>query len=378
MNILMVSHYFDSHRGGVEIVAGQLARAFTRLGHRVTWAACDSDRPPGDRATCERAVPLPANNLLERRTGIPYPLPLPTAVGRLAREVRAADAVLVQDGFYLPCLLAQRCARQVGKPAVLVQHIGTVPYNNPILRLAMQLLSRLLTRPALAAADQVVFISELTRRHFATLRFRRPPLVLFNGVDTSVFVPLPPGTDRSALRQALGLDPARPVILFVGRFVEKKGLQHLQQMASCRPDWTWALAGWGPIDPAAWSLDNVHVFSNRSGPTLAPLYQAADALVLPSVGEGFPLVIQEALACGLPVACGDDTATADPAATPFLVGVPVRTTDPTATAEAFMAAFDAILANRDAALAQRQIRADFARERYSWDKMAGSLLAAFR
>lgn len=343
MNITMVSHYFESHRGGVEIVAGQLARAFTKLGHRVVWMACDSSLPPADPAICQRAVPLPANNFLERRTGIPYPIPLPGMSARLGAEIRDADVVLVHDGFYLPCLQAQRHARRAGKPVVMVQHIGFVPYRNPLLRLAMATLNRVLTRPALMAAEQVVFISELTRRHFATVRFRRPPMILFNGVDTSVFAPAPPETDRHALRRSLGLDPERPTVLFVGRFVEKKGLNHLEQMARRRPAWNWVLAGWGPIDPARWQLPNVRVFSDRSGPSLTPLYQAADALILPSVGEGFPLVVQEALACGLPVVCGDDTAMADKAAQSFLVGVPVRPADPSATAEAFVDALAPIV-----------------------------------
>ncbi len=377
MKIAMMSHYFESHRGGVEIVAGQLARAFTTLGHQVVWMACNTTRPPADPSICVQAIPIPANNVLERRTGIPYPLPILGASKQIDAAIRDADVVLVHDGFYLPCLLAKRRSRRNGKAVVLIQHIGFVPYQSPFLRLAMTALNRMLTRPFLATAAQVVFISEITRRYFSTVRFQRPAMLLFNGVDTSVFAPVASPMDRLALRRALGLDPGRPAILFVGRFVEKKGLVHLEQMARRRPDWDWIVAGWGPIDPNRWRLPNVHVITDRIGPSLTPLYQTADALVLPSVGEGFPLVVQEALACGLPVVCGDDTAMADDAAGAYLAGVRVRLHDPVGTAEAFVAALSSIMGAAGPGEVGRMAMAAFARARYSWAAMALDLVAAF-
>jgi glycosyltransferase involved in cell wall biosynthesis len=377
MKIVMVSHYFESHRGGVEIVAGQLARAFTALGHRLVWMACDSTPPPTDPAVCERCSPLLAYNGLERRSGLPYPVPLPRTSGRFSNEICDSDVVLIHDGSYLPCLLAQRTARRTGKPVVMIQHIGSVPYRNPLLRLAMATLNRLCTTPALTAAAQVVFISELTRLHFVGVPYKRPPVVLHNGVDSAIFGPAPAGTNRRALRQSNGLNPDRPMALFVGRFVEKKGLIHLERMARLRPEWDWVLAGWGPVDPMRWRLPNVRVFSDRSGASLAALYHAADALVLPSVGEGYPLVVQEALACGLPVVCGDDTAAADPAAQAFLAGVRVLTNDPDATAGAFVGALGRIIEAPDLAETGRRVRADFARERYSWERMASRMLSIF-
>ena len=107
-------------------------------------------------------------------------------------------------------------------------------------------------------------------------------------------------------------------MLFVGRFLEKKGLLRLREMSRRRPDLHWAYAGWGPIHPASWHLPNVSVHRGLSGRGIAALYCAADLLILPSKSEGFPLVVQEALACGLHAVCCDDAAEADPAAASFL------------------------------------------------------------
>src|SRR6185437_11361000 len=60
--------------------------------------------------------------------------------------------------------------------------------------------------------------------------------------------------------------------------------------------------------------DNVMTPGRLTHDRLAEMYQAADLLVLPSSTEGFPLVVQEALACGLGVLSTEEVATACPAA----------------------------------------------------------------
>src|SRR5207244_5280709 len=99
--------------------------------------------------------------------------------------------------------------------------------------------------------------------------------------------------ERKQLRGELGMSDERRNLLFVGRFVEKKGLAAIRAMAAAKPEWDFWLAGGGPIDPRSWELPNVKVLGRKSREELAELYRAADAPVLPSVGEGFPLVVQE-------------------------------------------------------------------------------------
>ena len=369
MNLLIVTHYFESHRGGIEIVAGRLAQEFARSGIDVAWLATDATPPPNSKAEPRlRAIPLAAGNIAERSIGIPYPILAPASFWRIVREVKTADAVLIHDALYLTSLAAFLAARWFGKPVVVVQHIGAVPFRNPILRRTMAIANRFLTRPILARSDQTVFISESTAQHFNGLKYRTRPVVIFNGVDTEVFSP-PSGADEiAAERRHFGLPVECPIALFVGRFVEKKGLPVLERLAKARPDLVFAFAGWGPLDPRSWKLPNVRVFDTLAGSALARLYRASDLLVLPSTGEGFPLVIQEALACGLRVICGEETASADAGASPVMTAVSVDPKDPDRTAALFERALASCL--EEASDCGRSARAEFAAARYSWPRAA--------
>ncbi|MDZ4843283.1 MAG: glycosyltransferase family 4 protein [Hyphomicrobium aestuarii] len=373
MKLLMATHYFDSHRGGIEIVAARLAREFTSRGVELTWLASNATPPPDVTAGQGRCVAIPAWNVTERRLGFPLPLPGPRGLLTITREVRDSDAVLLHDCLYPTNVSARLAAWWYRRPVVIIQHIGTVPYTNPVLRVLMATANAIITRPMLASAHQVAFISEITRRHFATVRFASPPRLLFNGVDTQMYAPPEPGYDRASVRARLGLPTDRPVALFVGRFVEKKGLHLIERTARQRPGITFALAGWGPIDPSDWGLANVRVLSGLSGASLADAYRASDIFVLPSTGEGLPLVMQEALASGLPVVCGAETATADPEAARFVDGVAIDPAHHDATAAAFAAAIDQHVDTLAVGITAAERHA-FVRDRYSWSRAAGAYL----
>lgn len=322
MKLLVLSAYFESQGGGVEKVAGAMVRAAARLGHAVSWAATSHAPPPRD-ADCQ---PLAAWDLGIRRLGVPTPIPRPSALRRLVGAVGRCDALILHDCLYLPNVAAFLIARWRGKPVVVVQHIASVTYRNLVLRGLMRAGNALITRPMLASADQVVFISHSVAAAFADVRYRTPPAVIFNGVDAARFHPAAQG-EAGALKQSFGLDPHKSLILFVGRFVEKKGLHTLRRMAAAFPQHGFVLAGHGPMDPLSWGLPNVVAKRDLGGDDLARLYRAADLFVLPSRGEGYPLVIQEALASGLPLLCSAEIVAADPGIARFAIAVDAEQPD---------------------------------------------------
>ena len=371
MRILTVSHFYESHGGGIERVAAHLCRQFARLGAEAVWAASDADQAAEAEVV---TVPLACFDPLEKLTGLPMPLPGVQAIRALAREVRRSDAIIIHDALYVTSIAALLLAKVYGKRVVLIQHIAGIAFSSRVLRLVMALANLVVTRPMLWAADALVFISDAVRHDLIGTPPRRPCRLLFNGVDGAIFHPKESRTSAPKILASLPACEDSRRILFVGRYVEKKGLEVLKSLAEARPDMSFLLVGSGPIRPRDWGLANVHELGSQGPQSLADLYRTVDVLLLPSVGEGFPLVIQEAMACGLPVVCGEPSNRADPDASTWLRGVTIDLGDPAGSARRCGHAIDSVALTVD----QRAAMARHASARYDWDIMARELLVLAR
>jgi glycosyltransferase involved in cell wall biosynthesis len=122
--------------------------------------------------------------------------------------------------------------------------------------------------------------------------------------------------DREAVDRVLraGLGCRARIALVAGRLFPVKGVEPLLEAwdlvpASLRRDWTLLFVGDGPLAGSVARARRQH----RSGeiahvPAVQPdelvaFYAAAELLVFPSLGDVWGLVVNEALACGLPVLC---------------------------------------------------------------------------
>ncbi len=136
--------------------------------------------------------------------------------------------------------------------------------------------------------------------------WRRHPLrVIANGVDRALFQP----GDRAAARAALGLPADAFIVLFnaayaagTNRYKDPATVAAvLRQLQHRAPEINWLLLAVGhqPALPGVAHLQRAGYISDRS--RLVQLYQAADVLLHAAHAENHPLVVLEALACGLPV-----------------------------------------------------------------------------
>lgn len=110
------------------------------------------------------------------------------------------------------------------------------------------------------------------------------------------------------------LVPAKPSIVAMGRFYRQKGFDLLLRAVAILkdryPDWTLTIYGDGPLRPQLEALrDGLGLNGRVQFPGLVKRHhrflQEADLFVLPSRWEGMPIVLAEAMACGLPVIAAD-------------------------------------------------------------------------
>ncbi len=119
-----------------------------------------------------------------------------------------------------------------------------------------------------------------------------------NGIETGRFRP-PTGAERSAARGRFGLPGSGRVVLFVGRLVEKKGAGLFVEVSRRLPAHHFFMVGDGPLRPPA--LENLTWLPFAEPERMHLVYRAADAFLLPSRSEGYPVSVLEAMATEVPV-----------------------------------------------------------------------------
>ena len=129
IRVALVTHYFGSHRGGVESVAGQLASRLGKTGaFSIDWVSSNTTSPPSPLPGLN-AIAVRAWNGLERR-GFPWPVWGPRGLSRLRRVIMGADIVHIHDFIYFPNIAAYVFARLARKPIERLGGLdGFSPFN---------------------------------------------------------------------------------------------------------------------------------------------------------------------------------------------------------------------------------------------------------
>jgi D-inositol-3-phosphate glycosyltransferase len=303
--VLLVSHYFPPHLGGIENVVAAEAAHLTGAGYHVTVLSTAVGAEWGVHRAAEgyRVVRVPTWNGIEQRTGVPFPVISPRSLAIAAALIRDASIVHCHDVLYMTTWFASLMARCAGKPVVLTQHVAIIEHPRRVVRLAQRLVYRVIGAAVARSAARIFVVNERVALFLRRLGADAETIELLpNGTDLDRFHPSATA-DKRRSRRELGLPEDGLLALFVGRFVPKKGFDKV--LLAAGEGYRLVLVG-GPPPPGAGDHRDVTFVGSKAPDELAEIYRACDLFVLPSEGEGFPLAVQEAMACGLPVITTDD------------------------------------------------------------------------
>jgi glycosyltransferase involved in cell wall biosynthesis len=222
----------------------------------------------------------------------------PTGVGRLMRLFRQHDIDVVHSHEFTMAVYGSAAARLLAIPHALTMHGG--------LTVTKALRRRIALRWAIRRSAHAVAVSNATRLQFAKdLGLRASGFnVVYNGV------PLASG-NAEQVRREFGCTDGEIVILAVGNLERNKNhrmlleaLVRLQHEGLTVP-WRVIIAGGRGGDQHSHLLeyvrsqrleDRVHIATGRSD--IADLHALADIFAMPSLWEGLPMALLEAMVAG--------------------------------------------------------------------------------
>jgi len=310
MKVLMVTDYFPPHvGGGTEKVVHEVSRRLVRMGCEVSVLTLRTREAPRyevldgievHRCDCLDLTPL---------TGVQMALS-PSTLVELLRVCRAErpDVVHAHNIFFSSTAVSLLMQPVMKPPLLLTLHLGPPALGEGLAGRVAGVYGRLLGRLAARRCRLVTAVSRAVRNHALAIGIPLSKvLVIPNGVDVEEFSSRAGGAARLRKR-----------VVCVGRLLFNKGVQYLVEAApkvleSC-PGTEFIVVGEGPMKAELMLRARAKGASASfrflgQVPSVAEVLRGCDIFVRPSLTEGMPLTVLEAMACGLPVVASNVSGT---------------------------------------------------------------------
>lgn len=299
-----------------------------------------------------------------------YPFAILALIALLFAQVVAIiryahDCDLIHANWTLSAIAAWLGKVFHRKPYILTVHGSDVFHSNRIPLLPF------ITKLALNSAKQVIAVSSSLYHGVVQLGVRKDRIIVIsNGINLDRFFP--------------GEEQREETILFVGNITETKGIRYLLEafpsVLECFPSYRLVLVGDGPQKQEFQNLANTlnisrNVLWTGSQPqgAVASWMRRSKLFILPSLSEGFGVVLVEAMASGLPC-IGTSVGGIPEIIVDDGIGVLVPPADPKALSKVI----NKLLADNQTLVKMGKRAAKYASERYAWPSIVESLLAVYQ
>ncbi|CAD6494696.1 MAG: D-inositol-3-phosphate glycosyltransferase [Candidatus Argoarchaeum ethanivorans] len=295
MKILrVVSDLYPSVVGGIGIHTHEMSKQQAKLGNEVTVYTSNTDGRPTqeykDDYKIQRFKPIltiGGNSFI------------PMLFFKLFRTKNDFDIIHAHSHLFFSTNL---CAlvRRLGSPPLVITNHGLISQTVP--RWVHKIYIPTIAKWTFKSADKIICYTENEKLLLVKLGIDSDMIaVIHNGTDTDIFAPREKEKDKNQ-------------ILWIGRFTPGKGVEYLidafEILVKEYPDFKLLMIGRGPlkgnIEQMIRDLNlskNIIMKEFVPNSKLPEIYQNSDVFVLPSLNEGVPRTILEAMACGIPVVC---------------------------------------------------------------------------
>ncbi len=219
------------------------------------------------------------------------------------RAARKTPVHLVHVHWVIPIGLIGLALRRILKVKLIVHAWGSDIHTYAVKNPLFSGLTRLILREAdalIGVSDDLACRMRLLEPHTTDIH------IIQSAVDTDKFHP----GNQAEARKALDLPQDARILLFVGGLIPIKGIPLLQKamepVIRDNPRCRLLVAGDGPLreEMELWSREHgqgrVSLLGSVAPNDMPEFYRAADAFVLPSLNEGTPYSLLEAMSSGLP------------------------------------------------------------------------------
>jgi len=310
MKIAQITPYFLPHTGGMERYVYNLSKNLIREGHAVE--VFTSNVPEGRTHDVVDGIPVRRLKCI----GEPLRNPLVPSILFLLDELKKFDIIHVHNLYGSLALSIPLLKRFCRIPLVLTHH-GQLVYGEPMKDICVKIYEKSIGKVILKYVDNTIVLSESDAQYISSSGFKGDNIeVLPNAINPADFAAYI-NVDTAEFIGKYHLE-GRKRVLFVGEVTNRKGVTTLVKSISLltkrvlKENFVFVIVGSGENLSDARSLakdlnvDSWVVFTGRlSFLELMQAYRSADLFVLPSLSEGLPTSILEAMYFGLPVVATD-------------------------------------------------------------------------
>lgn len=294
MKILRVaSDLYPAFVGGIAIHAHEMSKMQARMGNEVSvYSSFWGDEPREEsrdnyRIKRFRGITIFRNSIA------------PMLLYDLLRQKDQYDIIHAHSHLYFSTVLCALARRLGSSPLVITNH-GLISQTAPMW--LQKIYIPTVGKWTYNAADTVICYTDTERSQLINLGINPEKIVVIhNGVNTEIFAPAKSIPDKKQ-------------ILWIGKYVPGKGVEYLikgfQLFSQDHPDYQLVMVGRGPLkDTYIETIQELGIAEKVVFKDFVPnndlpkYYQESQIFVLPSLEEGVPRTILEAMSCGVPVVC---------------------------------------------------------------------------